>query len=1023
MKADRWKQIDEVFHAALEREPDRRAAFIDQACAGDQTLLEEVESLIRSHEQAEGFIESPAADLAAEILASDQDKLAGWSIGPYRILKLLGVGGMGEVYLAEDTRLGRRVAVKLLPAEATRDAERLSRFEREARAASALNHPNIITIHEIGQADSTNFIVTEFVEGHTLRQQLSGTRMKLGEALDVAIQAASALEVAHKAGIVHRDIKPANIMLRADGLIKVLDFGLAKLTETHSVDGEASTRARLQTRSGVIMGTVTYMSPEQARGLVVDSRSDIFSLGVVTYEMLAGRVPFEGETTSDVIVSILEREPPPILLYAPEAPAELDRILKKALAKDRSERYQTALGFELDLKELKQDLEANARLHGSVLRRPDVTASSPTLNAKRFVQAVKRHKSVAVALAALLIGVSFVLFLFSRPSRALTEKDSIVLADFTNATGDTVFDDTLKLALAVHLEQSPFLNILSDQRVRETLRYMNRSADERVTKEIAREICERLGIKALLAGSISSLGSHYVIGLEAVNAQSGDTIGREQIEVGSKEQVLTTLGAAASRLREKLGESLSSIQKFDAPVEEATTSSFEALKAFSLGEVQRLKGQYPEAIPFYRRAIELDENFALAHARLASMYSNTRQLQLAADASLKAFQLRERVSEREKLYISYNYYANVTREFDKQIEELELLKKMYVRDPMPHNSLAYIYLVLGPPEQAVEEAHEAIQLDPKSAAARGNLASALLSLNRFDEAREVLAEAVSQKTDSLAAHVNLYTIAFVKGDQAAMNEQLDWAAAKSYDHEALYWQGRAAAFSGQIKKARELYIRATPLAKARGMNEHIAGHMLTLAWTEAAMNSCRHVKEDVEQALSLARNDFILGGAASAFIMCDEPALAQDLIEELAKQNPKDTRVNMVLLPTTKAAIQYNHGNSSDAIKLLHSTSRFEFGSYFPFWAIYTRAQSYLRAREGARAMQEFQKIIDHRGIDAFSPLYPLAHLGQARANVLMADITKARRSYEDFFALWKDADPDIPILIEAKKEYEKLRQ
>jgi serine/threonine protein kinase/Flp pilus assembly protein TadD len=706
---------------------------------------------------------------------------ANTNLSHYRIVSKLGAGGMGEVYLAEDTRLGRKVALKLLAEELTKNRDRLSRFDQEAYAASALNHPNIITIYEMGDEDGHHFIATEFIDGLTLRKHLPGKPMDFSEVLNIAIQVAAALEEAHAAGIIHRDIKPENIMIRRNGHVKVLDFGLAKLTEASLSEGEtdteAVTRAMVQTDAGVVMGTSQYMSPEQARGKAIDARTDVWSLAVVMYEMAAGRQPFAGETRTDVIAAITRQDPLPVARFAPNVPAEFEWIVMKALRKGVDERYQTIRELESDLKKLRQRLEFETALErsmgpekltgspsvtGTALMDTEIISTPPILDSSAagdarpsgsapsaahtrasstefIVGEIKRHKTgvALIVLAVVLIGVAIAVVSFSRKRAPLTDKDTILLVDI-NTTGDPVFDGTLKQALAVQLGQSPFLSIFSEDRVREALKFMGRPSDERLTKEVGLELCRRQGLKAMLASSIASLGNHYVITLEAINAQTGGAIASEQAEAENKEQVLHALGAAAMKLREKLGESLQSIQKFDAPIEQATTSSLEAFKAFSLGVEQQLKGKYPEAVPLFKRATEIDPNFALAYARMASMYYNSRQYDLAAAASQKAFELRDRVSERERLYISAGYYDNVTGELEKYLETLEVWKGTYSREGGPHNNLAVKYNELGQFDKALEAAREAIRLNPNSASGYSLLAGAFVGLNRFDEAREII---------------------------------------------------------------------------------------------------------------------------------------------------------------------------------------------------------------------------------------------------------------------------------------------
>src|SRR6266567_3308990 len=600
MTPERWQQLKQIFQSALERNPAERSAFLGQACADDPALRSQVESLIASHDQAGDSIEAMAAEAATEMLDDDQAvSIVGKQISHYQVVSRIGRGGMGEVFLAHDTSLGRKVALKLLRSDFTRNEERLRRFQQEARAASALNHPNILTIYEIGHDGSLHSMATEYVEGETLRQHLSRAPLTVGQTLDVAFQVACALAAAHQAGIIPRDIKPEHTMARTDGNVKVLDFGLAKLTEPKTVDTAALTLPKVETAPGMVMGTFSYMSLEQARGLAVDTRTDIWSLGVMIYEMAAGRQPFEGETASDVMSLILQKEPPPLAHSSPEVPTELERIVRKALRKDKEERYQTIKDLLIDLRNLRKELELSAEMERSAPPMSLVSSaqSAPTTahsasSAEYIVTEIKQHKRAAVgALALILIASAASFFYFHRTkASALTEKDTILIADFVNTTGDAVFDGALKQALAVQLEQSPFLNIFPDARVQETLRLMNRPPETRLTRDVAREICERQGLKAMLVGSIAPLGSHYVIALDAVNVRTGDVLDREQTEAESKERVLSVLGKTATHLREKLGESLSSIQKFDAPIEQATTSSLDALKAFTTGNEMYLAG-------------------------------------------------------------------------------------------------------------------------------------------------------------------------------------------------------------------------------------------------------------------------------------------------------------------------------------------------------------------------------------------------------------------------------------------------
>jgi serine/threonine protein kinase/predicted Zn-dependent protease len=988
------------------------------------------------------------------------------SISRYRILEKLGAGGMGEVYLAEDTKLGRKVALKLLAEELTQNRDRLSRFDQEAYAASALNHPNILTIYEMGDEGGRHYIATEYIDGITLRKRLHGPPMELSEVLDVAIQVTGALEEAHAAGIVHRDIKPENVMIRKNGHVKVLDFGLAKLTE-HSIAGEetdteAVTRALVQTDAGVVLGTSQYMSPEQARGKPVDARTDIWSLGVMLYEMASGRPPFAGETKTDVIVAIAKNDPLPMARFAPTLPAEFEWIVLKALRKNVDERYQTVKELESDLKKLKQRVEFQSELERSmgpekltgalaaftdteiphVPNRLSTLTSAPVSapvsaqstssvpsaahtrasSAEYIVNEIKQHKigAALIGVAVVLIVGAIVYFNMSRRAPALTDKDTILLADFVNTTGDEVFDTTLKQALTVQLRQSPFLDIFSDDRVHDALKFMNKLPEERVTREIAREICERNGIKAMLIGSISSMGSHYIISLDALDAKTGDSIAYDQIEADGKEQVLKALGQAASRLREKLGEKLSSIQKFDAPIEQVTTSSLEALRYYSLGLKEHSNARYDDAIPLYEHAIDVDSRFAIAYARLAMCYNNTKKFDAAREAARKAYEFRDRASEREKLFVLWNYYGAVTGELDKAADALEVWKRTYPRDWEPHHLLAVRYTLIGPFEKAVEEASEAVRLNPKEPKVHANLASAFIGLNRFDEAKQVLQTALAQKLETDAMHNHLYNIAAIKGDAAGMKQQIDWAAAKPPGFLGENWQARSAEFSGQVAKANQFSDRAAELAQRADMKENAAHVYLHQAIRSATFRECAKVEGYTRKALALSRDLSNLHQAANAFAACGQTAAAHSLIDELTERFPKDTLLNSVLIPLIRTQLELSRGNAAQAVQFLESTRKYEV--YGDFWPQYLRGQAYLKMGNGAQAATEFKAILDHRGWYPLSPLYPLAQLGFARASHLNDDDPKARKAYQDFFELWKEADSSLPFLAEAHQEYDKLK-
>ncbi len=933
-----------------------------------------------------------------------QDSLIGLEFSHYRILQEIGSGGMGVVFRAHDEHLDREVAIKVLHPGTITDEGARKHLHKEALALSKLNHSNIATIYDFDIQRGMDFLVMEYIPGVTLNKKLAAGPLVENEVLRLGIQLSDGLAAAHEHGVVHRDLKPGNLQLTSDGRLKILDFGLAKLRQP--LVESAETESSLQTHS--ILGTLPYMAPEQLSGEEVDARTDIHGAGLVLYEMATGQRPFAEVQSGQLIGAILRRPPIEPRTLNPKVSPELERIIGKCLEKAPETRYQSARELAIDLRRL---------LSPSAVQ----VAEVPVAGRKLWKVIVP----AAVILIAAAIGGTLD-FRSHQSARHLTDKDTIVLSDFDNKTGDAVFDDALKQGLSVQLEQSPFLDLLSERRVNETLRLMGRSPDDRLRANVTREVCQRTSSKAMLTGSIAELGSQYVIGLKAVNCNTGDVLAEAQEQAAGKEAVLKALDSAAVSLRSKLGESLSSVQKYATPLEEATTPSLEALKAFSMGwKTVNAKGIIP-ALPFFKRAVDLDPNFAMAYSFMSGLYFVLHERGRGAEYARKAYDLREKVSERERFGIEAQYYTVVTGELEKAAQVCELWQQTYPRDDAASRSLGFVSAILGNWEKALEEWQAALRLEPTAGANYVDLGIAYATLGRLDEAEAVYKQAEERKLENEILLESRYWLAFLKGNAAQMAQLVSAAMGKPGAEELLLAaQADTEGWYGKMKNAHELTRRAMDSALRNEAKEMAASYQARAGLREVESGNREQARAEAIAALKLAPNRDVRDMAALTLARAGDTAGAEKLAAELDRTFPLDTLVQRYWLPTIRAAVALERKDPNRAIELLKMGNMIELGvpaqGIGALYPSYLRGKAYLMLHDGSAAAAEFRMLIDHRGLVVNFSWGALARLGLARAYAMQGDTAKAKAAYQDFFTLWKDADPDIPVFIAAKSEYAKL--
>jgi len=912
----------------------------------------------------------------------------------FEMLELIGRGGMGEVWSARDRRLHRSVALKFISMDFARNQASRENFEREARAAAALNHPNICTVYDVGEIAGQPFLAMELLEGATLEHRLAEQSVPVDSLVEWGIEVADALEAAHSHGIVHSDLKPGNLFLTTRGQTKILDFGLARLTnEQNRSNGQ---NARIERKTA---GTPGYMSPEQINGEDLDPRSDLFSLGIVLYRAATGRLP--------------ERSPGPPSSYNRQVPPELDRIIAKTLEPDRDIRYQHASELRADLKRLKRD-------SGSQI----AVSLSPAAPPRKPAHAKRWWITLGVA-AILLLAAAGTLFWFRSRQPKLAGNGNIVLAEFTNSTGDPVFDSALREGLAAQLEQSPYLGVVSDARVSQTMKLMMQPKDAKLTASLAREVCQRTGSAASIEGSIAKLGSQYVLGLKAFECQTGNTLAQDQETADSKEHVLKALGLAADKLRRSLGESLESQQKYNTPLQDVTTGSLEALQAYSLGTKAQDGGDCLAAIQHFKHAISLDPDFAMAYGKLGNCAAAGSD---GGEYTRKAYLLRDRVSDREQFYLASHYEQIATGNLDAARKLLETWAQTYPRDPEPGPNLLKLYLTTGEYDKALPIAQQSARESPGTPVNNATqLATTLIYLNRVDEAKAILQAALVDHSNAAVLHYFLYEIAFMQHDTAAVAREAALIVSQTgWTGLTLELEFYSAGFEGQFARARSLSDQASEDSRRAGKIGDEAGYLAEEAKLEALAGNIAIAEKRAKAGLALSKDKGTESDAGIALALAGDKTDAALIVNDLNKRFPSDTMVQ-VSIAMIRACSLLGNGKSPEgahrAVEALAGTSRYDASGTNNFVPVYMRGRAYLAAGDSANAAAEFQKILDHFGVTRNFPTGALARQGLAEAEAQAGDKAKARADYATFLALWHDADSDLPLLKAAKASYAKLSE